>query len=54
MEVEWAEGWRTEKKAQGKPCAYLNQHRTNYRNQKSFLIELGMHQSSGRNAFYYK
>lgn len=53
-EVEWAEGRRTEEKAQGKPCANVNQHRTNYHGQNPFLIELGTHRSSGRNTFYHK
>lgn len=53
-EAQWAEGRRTKEKAQGKPCANVNQHRTNYHSQKSFLIELRMYRSSGRNAFYYK
>lgn len=49
-------GWGQEDrgKGSGKPYANINQHGTNYHNQKSFLIELGMHRSSVRDAFYYK
>lgn len=51
--VGWGQEDR-EEKAQGKPCTNLNQHRTNCHSQKSFLIDLGMHRSWRRNAFYYK
>lgn len=40
--MEWAEGRRTEEKTQGKPCANVNQYRTNYHSQKYFLIQLGI------------
>lgn len=33
MEVEWAEGRKTEEKAHGKPCANVSQHRMNYHHQ---------------------
>lgn len=57
VEAEWAEGRRTEEKAQEKPCANVNKRRTNYQtvtselHTKKIFIGPGTHRGSGGNAF---